>query len=490
VRAEAFSRYRPLIDDWPAFLDSLERPLPACAWANVRRIDAERLAELVAEDGVALEPIRWRPNAFRWPLDARPSRNWPLLAGLFQIQEEVSMLPVRILDPRPGERILDLCACPGNKTGEIAVALEGRGTVVANDVSWARSRALRNTIERLGLVNVATTVFDGRRYPAAAGLFDRVLVDAPCSCEGTVRKNRGVIDELLERSEASPVETQKALLLRAFRLTKPGGRIVYSTCTFAPEENEFVVMSLIERVGDLVEVIPAHVPGLVHSPGLTSWLGKALDPRMALAMRVWPHQNDTGGFFVTALEKRAQERQPRLRDPAGTESRFHRGWGGADEQRVELEHAVETLVSWFGLPRRALEGMRFFQASKRGYYAASHDLEPPSLPTPDAAGILLLRTQGGRLRPTASVANVLGDLATRQTIEIGAADRLRFFQRERFRVEPDRVSEPPTRGPVIVRHQGFACGIGFCRHLDDGLGLEIESLFPRGWDWGLAPPRS
>jgi 16S rRNA C967 or C1407 C5-methylase (RsmB/RsmF family) len=178
---------------------------------------------------------------------------------------------------------------------------------VANDRNVYRLRALRRVIDRLGVANTSVTAYDGANYPRESGEFDKVLVDAPCSCEGTSRKNPEVV-------HASSVDyfnrlsgTQRALLRQAVRRCRKGGLIVYSTCTYAPEENELVVDDLLEEFGaHALRLLPARIDGLASSPGITRWDGRQLSEELTRTMRLWPHQNDTGGFFVALLEKTAE----------------------------------------------------------------------------------------------------------------------------------------------------------------------------------------
>lgn len=295
-----FERYRPLVDDWDAFAAANERPLPPAVWTNTLRTTPEALRSFLREEGTEPEDVPWYPGAFRLPAEAAPGKSLAKLLGLAHIQEEVSLLPVLFLDPRPDERVLDLCAAPGNKTVQAAVRMEDRGTVVANDRSKKRLGLVVANLERLGVSIGAVTAYDAGNLPRDFGPFDRVLADVPCSCEGTARKN----PEVLGRGgwEKRPTRVQRAILKKAVQLCRPGGRIVYSTCTYAPEENEAIVdEALSENAG--LRLLPARVDGLLGSPGLTEWQGRSFTPDMERALRVWPHHNDTGGFFVAVLEK-------------------------------------------------------------------------------------------------------------------------------------------------------------------------------------------
>jgi NOL1/NOP2/sun family putative RNA methylase len=298
-------RYREIIDDWPAFLDALDRTLPPVIWTNTLRTTPEELRARLAGDGIETEPIGWYPGAFRLPADARPGKTLPYLTGHYHVQEEVSLLPVTLLDPRPGERILDLCAAPGNKTVQTAVRMGNRGTVIAVEKSRHRiGLVLRNT-ERLGVTCTAAFLANAGNLPREVGLFDRVLADVPCNCEGTTRKN----PEVIWREEMPPgmmSGNQLAILRKAVKKCRPGGRIVYSTCTYAPEENEAVVDAVLgEAEPGSLRLLPARVDGFRTAPGITSWQGERWHPTLERTMRVYPHLNDTGGFFVAVLEKAA-----------------------------------------------------------------------------------------------------------------------------------------------------------------------------------------
>ncbi len=215
--------------------------------------------------------------------------------GHIHIQEEVSMIPSIVLDPRPGDRVLDLCAAPGSKTTQISQATENRGLIIANEPSLARITSLRSNCERLGAVNVAITRYDGRRFPQQQ--FDRVLVDAPCSSEGMARKDPKVLGRCSLKRSFDLQALQIGLLKRAVQLTRSGGIIVYSTCTYAPEENEAVVDDVLRQSQDTVCLEKASVQGLKGCSGLTEWNGTEFCDELKHCVRYYPHQNDTGGFF-------------------------------------------------------------------------------------------------------------------------------------------------------------------------------------------------
>lgn len=300
----ATERYRSIVDDWDEFLAYSARPLPTCVWVNTRRTSRSEVSAWLTDEGIPHEPVPWHPDALRIEAGADVGNGLTYLAGLVHLQEEASLLPVAALRPVAGDRVLDLCAAPGTKSVHAAAAVGPNGLVIANDRSGARLNVLRTSMHRLGMLNVATTVGDAAVFSAREGSFDVVIADVPCSCEGTSRKHPEVlVNSSLARSSSLAVR-QKAILSRGIELCRRGGRIVYSTCTYAPEENEEVVDDVLSTHADL-RILPVTLPPLVHSPGLTMWNGRRLHSDLEHALRVWPHQNDTGGFFVALLEKQA-----------------------------------------------------------------------------------------------------------------------------------------------------------------------------------------
>ncbi|OYR52006.1 RsmB/NOP family class I SAM-dependent RNA methyltransferase [Halorubrum sp. Ea8] len=293
-------RYEPLVDDASAFRAACDRPLPSVVRVNEMAASPDRVREAFDEAGVAYEPVAWHDGLLRLP-DGNPGGNWPYVHGWTHGQEEVSVLPGLALDPAPGERVWDACAAPGSKTTQIADAMDDEGTLVANDNNLGRLSALRHNAERLGITNAIVTNQDARNFstkPLAFDEFDRALVDAPCSCEGTCRKNPDVVDQWTLDHVHAVAGIQKGVLARAVQATRPGGTVVYSTCTFAPEENEAVLDHVISN--EDCEVVEFDLP-LDAVPGVTEWEGETFDESVTRAHRVYPHHNDTGGFFCAKL---------------------------------------------------------------------------------------------------------------------------------------------------------------------------------------------
>jgi len=299
-------RYRDIIADWPAFAEASLAPLPTTLWVNTLRGTREEVRSWLAEEGAETTPLAWYSRGLRLSNAGRPGKSFAFLTGACHVQEEVSMMPIVLLDPQPGESVLDLCAAPGNKSVQAAVHMEDRGCLVACEVNEGRLGLVIRNVERLSLTSIATLYTNSGNLPREAGSFDRVLADVPCSCEGTTRKN----PSLLHRPNVPPgtlAGSQISILRKAIQRCRPGGRIVYSTCTYAPEENEAVVDTVLRESGAELRLLPARFEGVRGEPGLVEWQGKTYLPELSSTLRLYPHLNDTGGFYIALLEKIAVE---------------------------------------------------------------------------------------------------------------------------------------------------------------------------------------
>jgi len=217
--------------------------------------------------------------------------------GLLYAQGLQSLLPVLVLDPRPNQRVLDLCAAPGSKTSQIAMHMNNEGTLKANEPILSRLYRLKSVLDLTGAkAQISST--DGRRLKEHQALFDRILVDVPCSSEGRFINNEPnsfaywSVRKIKEMSHK-----QKGILLNASRLLSPGGVLVYSTCTFAPEENEEVVDWFLRKSDGHFELVPIQMEGVKTYPCLTQWQKRTYDPRIKDAARIWPDER-MEGFFI------------------------------------------------------------------------------------------------------------------------------------------------------------------------------------------------
>ncbi len=465
-------RYGGILDDPDAFKRALARSIDRFVWAHHQRTDIERLRRWLTESGFRVQDLPWHGQGLRISGPAEGlGHHWAHRAGLFQIQEAGSMIPVLVMNPQPGERVLDLCAAPGNKTAQIALALENRGTVVSNDMIGERQRATRMILDRLGLVNVTLTCMDGVNYPRSGGVFDAVLVDAPCTCEGTSRRNpnRGLdVDPPYQKKAAK----QKLLLRQAIRRCARGGRIVYSTCTYAPEENEAVVDAVLQEWPEAVRLLPARVDGLRTAPGLTRWRGREFHPDLRHTMRIWPHHNDTAGFYVALMEKKAADAPhsaatPRIDrgSPPDSGAGLHRLFPG-DPVPAEIRRR-------FGLAARCYDRLCIIRKNRREISIVAADHRPPAIGKP-AMGLPFLRVGNRYPKLTTAAAMLLGAGATRNRIALSAGQLKAYLARRDFPATTGQLGGN-TGGYVMVTYQGSTLGLG-CLHTAAGV---VESLYPK-----------
>ena len=293
-------RYRSVIPDFDAFLATLQRPQPVTVRVNRLKATPQKVADALRRRGFEVTPLAWDEWLLRVDGGGSVAKTLEHWLGWFYVQEASAATAVMALDPQQGERVLDLCAAPGGKTTQMAELMGNTGLIVANDVTPKRLRALLANLSRTGVTNTIVTQWDGRNYPDLGIAFDKVLVDVPCSAEGRAREN----PDLLQGADLAFIRsisgTQKGLLRRAVELVKPGGVVVYATCTFAPEENEAVVAYALQKVPS--ELLPLGLP-VPHAPGLTEWQGRSFGDAMRRCARIYPHHLESGGMFLAKLQR-------------------------------------------------------------------------------------------------------------------------------------------------------------------------------------------
>jgi len=334
--AERLKLLMPNEKDFNSFLEILKKPTQNSIRCNTLKISPEKLIiRLKSKGWVINQPFKNYPEILvikgkfandktsvssinnkyqsasdseRNIIDLEPGelgRSLEHLLGYYYVQEIASMLPVLALNPKPNETILDLAAAPGSKTTQIAASMENTGLLIANDVNLGRIRILATNIERCGVSNTIITRKQGfdlcRKLKQQGFQFDKILLDAPCSGEGTLRSSRGTYEMWNIQSVKNLSNIQKSLLASCIELLKPNGEIVYSTCTHAPEENEEVIDFILKKFSEMkVETIKLPVKCRL---GLTGWGGREYNSEVEKSCRIYPQDNDTEGFFVAKLRR-------------------------------------------------------------------------------------------------------------------------------------------------------------------------------------------
>lgn len=295
--------------DMPTVIEGLTLPRKTTFRVNTLKTDAVTLATALSNKGVSLTPVPWYPDAFiveNIPL--RTLTELPEYAdGLFYVQSLSSMIPPLVLDPKPGEKVLDIAAAPGSKTTQMAALMGNTGELVANDTSQVRIYRLIANLKMQGVTNVTMSKADGRSlwmtYPE---YFDKTLVDTPCSMDGrfTVTDPKSYEDWSLKKVRDLAL-LQRFLLRSAISATKKGGTIVYSTCTLSPEENEEILEWVMNKDQNVVSVESIDMPNLPAARPLTSWAGKTFSPKIGHALRIYPSETMEGFFIVKLLKRKS-----------------------------------------------------------------------------------------------------------------------------------------------------------------------------------------
>ena len=285
---EAFSERMKtqLGDEYEDFLRSLERPRAVALRFNPLKGENPQLPFVG-------DPVPWEPEGFYYDPESRPGLHVYHEAGVYYLQEASAMSPVALLDPQPGERVCDLCAAPGGKTTQIAGRMMGVGFLLCNEWSPKRAKILSRNIERMAVANALVTNEDtavlAKRF---AGQFDKVLIDAPCSGEGMFRKEEAAVTDWSVETVQMCARRQAEILHNGAQLVRPGGRLVYSTCTFAPEEDELAVAAFLESH-------PDFEPEVIETPWFV--------PVENGGHRMWPHKLLGEGHFAAVLRRKGEE---------------------------------------------------------------------------------------------------------------------------------------------------------------------------------------
>ena len=273
-------------EEYPAFLQSLERPRAVALRFNP--LKGEKASLPFVE-----ESVPWEPNGYYYDPESRPGLHPYHEAGVYYLQEASAMAPVALLDPSPKERVCDLCAAPGGKTTQIAGRMAGGGFLLCNEINPKRAKILSRNIERLGVANALTTNEHPQnladRYE---GYFDKVLIDAPCSGEGMFRKEEAAVTDWSVETVQMCARRQAEILESGAKLLRPGGRLVYSTCTFAPEENEGTIETFLQKHPELSLQAAENPWFTCVKPGI---------------YRLWPHKLRGEGHFAAVLRKAGED---------------------------------------------------------------------------------------------------------------------------------------------------------------------------------------
>jgi 16S rRNA C967 or C1407 C5-methylase (RsmB/RsmF family)/NOL1/NOP2/fmu family ribosome biogenesis protein len=394
--------------EYAAFVGSLERPLH-----HALRFNTLKTSPTSHTLPFTLTPVgAWEPAGFHLHEAGRPGNHPAHAAGLYYLQEPAAMTVGVLADPQPGELVLDLAAAPGGKSTHLAARMGDRGLLVANDIDRQRVQHLTQNLERWGARQVLITNAGPPQLAAQFGpIFDRVLLDAPCSGEGMLRRTGGhAWDEGLV---AACARRQQLILDTAVSLVRPGGRLIYSTCTFSPEENEVVIGRFLQEHPHFDVETPLVIPGA--QTGRPAW-GNG-DPRLAQTVRFWPHHFPGEGHFVAVLRCQEKDEAPVLPRPVQPTRGDWRHWFDFARSVLAINWAEE----------------RLHEVNGRLYLLPEGAIDTGSLYLV-RYGVLLGELRRGYFKPAHHLALTLRPQEVTRQLALNAADTARYLQGETLAV--------------------------------------------------------
>lgn len=412
---------------------------------NTHKISVEDFQEKVP---FALQPVEWIPNGFTYQ-DAVPSKHPYYFAGLYYLQEPSAMTPADRLTPVPGDFVLDLCAAPGGKATELGARLKGQGVLVANDISNSRAKALLKNLELMGLPNIYVTSENPKRlvqeFPA---FFDKILVDAPCSGEGMFRKEPRMMSDWEKQGPAYYSEIQRELVLQAADMLKPGGRMLYSTCTFSELENEGTIEWLLSQRPEM-ELIPWE-PYEGFSPGR-----KGLEE----CVRIFPHCMKGEGHFVALLEKK------------GEAVSFPKGQAKSRKIPAEAEEFLKKCR------KKGKEKEWIFRMQDTRLYALGAEDHMPEKLRYLRTGLYLGECKKNRFEPSQALAMALAPETYDSCLSFSREDErvIRYLKGETLDISDMEVKHPKDWQLVCV--DGYPLGWGKLA------GNSLKNKYYAGWRW-------
>ena len=417
------------------YLDSFEKPKFTGLRVNTSKISVE---EFLRISPFKLCRVPWTENGFYYTEEDSPTHHPYYYAGLYYIQEPSAMAPAAVLPVERGERVLDLCAAPGGKATELGAKLNHTGLLVANDASASRTKALLKNLEVFGIPNLLVTSEMGDRLDRYFHeYFDKILIDAPCSGEGMFRKQAHMIPAWEKQGPEVFANMQREILRQAAEMLKPGGTMLYSTCTFSKLENEGSIDGfLAEHPEFTLEEIPRQEG---FCPGMPELVGSRFP--LERCVRLFPHKIDGEGHFL-ALLKKAGEKIPGAPEPAGRPGRIP----------AELEAFLQDVSMPMELSRIVVKDTKVFLMPEGvGRCPGLRFLR---------SGLYLGELLKKRFEPSQAFAMALKKEEYASVIDLSAADGrvIRYLKGETLEIEDGESSRP--EGWQLVCVDGYPLGWG------------------------------
>lgn len=446
------SRMETMLDnEFPAFLQSYDFPRKFGLRVNTNKISVQKFLEI---SPFRLEPIPWIDNGFFYDENDRPSRHPYYFAGLYYLQEPSAMTPANRFSVNPGEYVLDLCAAPGGKATELGAKLQGKGFLVANDISNSRAKALLRNLELFGIKNsMVTNETPAKLAKYFPEFFDKILVDAPCSGEGMFRKDPDVAKTWDETRPEFFSKLQKEIVTQAISMLKPGGELLYSTCTFSPEENEGMISFILENFSEIELLNLSDYEGFTK--GNPAWGNN--DSRLEKCVRIFPHHMDGEGHFLALMKKNGCSLSNRTSSSAKPDK----------TSKKLLEEFFKDMSKPFDFNRIDIR-------NENVYYL-------PDADTSSLKGIKFLRNglflgelKKNRFEPSQPFAMSLQREDFHNIVNLSSSDErvMRYLKGETLILSENKASQ---KGWHLVCTDGFPLGWGKV------VGTTLKNKYPAGW---------
>lgn len=419
------------------------------------------------------------PRTFRWEGKGNPPQSWPCVpvneipnvyrmterfplgkqlqhfTGLAYSQSLASMLPSLALGVEEGDKVLDMCAAPGSKTTQLSRMVGSDGVIIANEISASRSKKLAANINRMGAWNVIIAQHDGVRMPMRYGQeFDKILLDAPCSSEGFARRNDQYLKkDWKERYIFECADLQRKLILSAFKMLRPEGEMIYSTCTSAPEENEAVVQYLLDTFGEeYVEILPVELEKIPKGKSMKSWNEQYFSSKIVEnSWRMYPHITsetwDTEVFFLCKIKKKKglKLEMPEKKPPS---SAF------VTLRKNSLAEATVKLAKQFGMPRDWLKGYTLIKKNEAFWVTSNRAAIVASRNQHRRVGVPIIDKYG---IPTDAFALRFGSLAQKNIYALNAEENRKWMAGEDIRLNTKLDQKDGT--VLLVKYSDFCVGV-------------------------------
>lgn len=441
-------------DEYNDYLNSFDVPRIYGLRANTRKWTPEECRSRIQ---TALTPVPWISNGFFYEEEARMSKDPYYYAGLYYLQEPSAMTPASVLPVEPGDKVLDICAAPGGKSTELGAKLKGEGLLFANDISNSRAKALLKNLELFGIPNICVTSETPEKlasvYPE---YFDKILIDAPCSGEGMFRKDPDMLKDWLDKGPEFYAPIQREILEQALVMLKPGGFLVYSTCTFAKLEDEDVITDVLFSHPE-IELVPIpRFEGACDGIGLSG------------CIRLFPHKIRGEGHFLAMLHKKES-----LNAASGT-SLHSAKYAGSKKAGIKLEKEPD-LAAFLDQTKLKWDTARFYVRDDSVYYLPE-EFEPAKSIRYLRTGLLVGTLKKGRFEPSQAFAMVLGPDSFKNCVSFAHDDErvIRYLKGETISLLDE---EPAVKGWCLVCVDGYA--LGFAK----GSGSTLKNKYYPGWRW-------